>query len=300
MILLRHHLHESLKNQYLTVKSPLELWKSLKDRFDHQKTVILPRARYEWMQLRLQDFKTVSDYNSSMFRIVSKLRLCGETVTDEDMLEKTYSTFHASNVILQQQYRQKGFTTYSQLISCLLVAEENNDLLMQNHQARPTGSAPLHDLNSTFPEVNNISSSRGHGRGRGPTRGRGRGRGRGRSVGHNNTWMNPNFHGNKGKSPNKNNPLKVSTPNYETACYRCGMTDIGLDTAVTAPHLVKLYLASKEKEKGKGVETNFIEGEGYEKTHLDASDFFEDPDKNLPNFGLNPLDFPTTGMEFID
>ncbi|KAK6149849.1 hypothetical protein DH2020_017374 [Rehmannia glutinosa] len=107
------------------------------------KTVILPRAIYEWMQLRLQDFKTVSDYNSSMFRIVSKLRLCGEIVTNEDMLEKTYSTFHASNVIPQQQYRQKGFTTYSQLISCLLVAEENNDLLMQNHQARPTGSAPL-------------------------------------------------------------------------------------------------------------------------------------------------------------
>ncbi|KAL0418698.1 UNVERIFIED_CONTAM: Retrovirus-related Pol polyprotein from transposon TNT 1-94 [Sesamum radiatum] len=45
MILLRHHLHESLKSQYLTVKSPFQLWKSLKDRFDHQKTVILPRAR---------------------------------------------------------------------------------------------------------------------------------------------------------------------------------------------------------------------------------------------------------------
>ena len=40
MILLRHHLHESLKSQYLTVKSPFQLWKSLKDRFDHQKTVI--------------------------------------------------------------------------------------------------------------------------------------------------------------------------------------------------------------------------------------------------------------------
>ncbi|KAL0325901.1 UNVERIFIED_CONTAM: hypothetical protein Sradi_5159400 [Sesamum radiatum] len=83
MILLRHHLHESLKSQYLTVKSPFQLWKSLKDRFDHQKTVLLPRARYEWIQLRLQDFKTIAEYNSEMFRIVSKLRLCGEDVTDE-------------------------------------------------------------------------------------------------------------------------------------------------------------------------------------------------------------------------
>ncbi|KAL2232822.1 UNVERIFIED_CONTAM: hypothetical protein Sindi_1462200 [Sesamum indicum] len=90
MILLRHHLHESLKSQYLTVKSHFQLWKSLKDRFDHQKTVILPRARYEWIQLRLQDFKTIAEYNSEMFRIVSKLRLCGEDVTDEQMLGKKH------------------------------------------------------------------------------------------------------------------------------------------------------------------------------------------------------------------
>ena len=47
--------------------------------------------------------KKVSDYNSAMFIIVSQLKFCGQTVTDEDMLlKKTYSTFHASNVTLQQ------------------------------------------------------------------------------------------------------------------------------------------------------------------------------------------------------
>ncbi|XP_058777125.1 uncharacterized protein LOC131651482 [Vicia villosa] len=108
MIFLRRHLHEDLKNEYLTVTDPRVLLKNLKDRYDHQKTVILPKARYEWMHLRLQDFKSVSDYNFAMFRITSKLLLCGKKVTDEDMLEKTFSTFHASNVLLQQQYREKG------------------------------------------------------------------------------------------------------------------------------------------------------------------------------------------------
>nr|XP_009616444.1 uncharacterized protein LOC104108982 [Nicotiana tomentosiformis] len=88
MIFLRHHLHEGLKTEYLTVKDPLELWINLKDRYDHLKLT---------------------------------------------------------------QYREKGFKKYSELITCLLVAEQNNTLLMKNHEARPTGSAP-------FPEVNAVAA----------------------------------------------------------------------------------------------------------------------------------------------
>ena len=110
MIFLRHHLDEGLKIEYLTVKNLLELWTDLKGRYDHLKTTVLPRARYEWMHLRFQDFKTVIEYNSAVFRITSQLKLCGETIKDdEDMLKKTLTSFHASNVILQQQYREKGF-----------------------------------------------------------------------------------------------------------------------------------------------------------------------------------------------
>ncbi|XP_056697413.1 uncharacterized protein [Spinacia oleracea] len=85
MIFLRHHLHEGLKNEYLTVKDPQILWSNLKERYDHQKTVILPKARYDWLHLRLQDFKSVSEYNSSMFKITSQLKLCGEKITDADI-----------------------------------------------------------------------------------------------------------------------------------------------------------------------------------------------------------------------
>ncbi|XP_016486394.2 uncharacterized protein LOC107806696 [Nicotiana tabacum] len=147
MIFLRHHLDEWLKTEYLTLKDPFELWSSLKERYDHLKATILPRARYEWIHLRLQDFKTVSEYNSVVFRITSQLKLCGKIMNDEDLLEKTLSTFHASNMVLQQQYREKGLKKYSELISCLLVAEQHNTLLMKNHEARPTGSAPFSEVN---------------------------------------------------------------------------------------------------------------------------------------------------------
>ncbi|XP_019251006.1 PREDICTED: uncharacterized protein LOC109229917 [Nicotiana attenuata] len=104
MIFLRHHLDEGLKVEYLTVKDPLELWTGLKERYDHLKATVLPRAQYEWMYLQLQDFTT-------------------------------------------QQYRERGFKKYSELISCLLVAEQHNTLLLKNHEARPTGSAPLPKAN---------------------------------------------------------------------------------------------------------------------------------------------------------
>ncbi|XP_056848984.1 uncharacterized protein LOC130504063 [Raphanus sativus] len=102
IVIIRHHLAEGLKDQYLTIEDPLELWTELKNRYDHQKTVILPKALYDWRNLRIQDYKSVEEYNSVMFKIASKLKLCGETVTDADMLEKTFSTFHTNNMLLQQ------------------------------------------------------------------------------------------------------------------------------------------------------------------------------------------------------
>ena len=99
MIFLRHHLDEGFKNDYLTIKDPLVLWKNLKERYEHQKTVIILKARYDWMHLRLQDFRIVAEYNYELFKISSKLQLCGLKITESDMLEKTYSTFHASNVL---------------------------------------------------------------------------------------------------------------------------------------------------------------------------------------------------------
>ena len=55
IVFLRHHIHESLKTEYLFVEDPRELWESLKERYGHQNEVILPQALYEWSHLRFQD-----------------------------------------------------------------------------------------------------------------------------------------------------------------------------------------------------------------------------------------------------
>ncbi|GKE40433.1 hypothetical protein Tco_1463838, partial [Tanacetum coccineum] len=73
----------------------------------------------------------------------------------------------------QKTYCERGFKKYCDLISCLLVAEQNNELLMKNHESRPTGSAPLS-------EANVVTYDQSGGRGRGSDRVRGRGHGCGR------------------------------------------------------------------------------------------------------------------------
>ncbi|XP_048626994.1 uncharacterized protein LOC125595088 [Brassica napus] len=115
------------------MRDPKELWKSRKDRFDHQKDITLPLARDEWQSLRFQDFNKVMNYNSAVLGIVAKLRYCGETITESQMIEKTYTTFHQSHITLQQQYRLRGYTKFSELIVAFLIAEKNNELLIKNH-----------------------------------------------------------------------------------------------------------------------------------------------------------------------
>ena len=166
------------------------------------------------------------------------------------MLEKTYTTFHASNVLLQQQYRERRFTKYSELIACLLVAEQINELLLKNHQSRPTGSIPLPEANGTI-QVNRRGRRRGRefGRGHGYY-GQGLGRGRGRY----NSWNRGNYNQSQNKNNTSNNQKlncseklsgKATEPHNkkvcETECYRCGMKGHWSCTYHMAKHLVDLY-----------------------------------------------------------
>ncbi|XP_011100991.1 uncharacterized protein LOC105179093 [Sesamum indicum] len=173
----------------------------------------------------------------------------------------------------------------------MLVAEENNQLLLNNHHTRPTGSKPLPEISAALPEANATSSRKGRGRYHGSPRGHsygrghgGRGRGRGRGNDRGNTWINPIIQKHNGNKA-KNQQEKTTNENL---CYRCGISGHWSRTCRTAQHLVKLYQASV-KAKGKEVETNFVEAGIADNTHMDASDFFqsiENEDKNLPELPL--------------
>ncbi|XP_074305726.1 uncharacterized protein LOC141640946 [Silene latifolia] len=172
--------------------------------------------------------------------------------------------------------KQRGFKKYSELVSCLLVAEQNNQILLKNHQSRPTGTDPFPEVNATvsgpFPIVNATNKYSGHTRGGGPGRGRGRGRN--------------NFRGGRGgkfkrsyshrKGEPKDRPHEKIKKTGENPCHRCGSTGHWINTCRTPQHLVDLYKQSQKNNKGKNIETNFAaEHENFETNYADG-------DNNLP------------------
>jgi len=63
-------------------------------------------------------------------KLSAKLKFCKKEPTDAEKIEKTLSTMLPAQMILQQQYLQRGLTVYSELIKTLLQAEMHNELLL--------------------------------------------------------------------------------------------------------------------------------------------------------------------------
>ncbi|XP_049372427.1 uncharacterized protein LOC125837332 [Solanum verrucosum] len=173
MILLRHHLDGIRKIEYLTVKDPLVLWSSLKERYDH---------------------------------------------------------------LNMQQYREKGFKKYFELISHLLVAEQNNNLLIKNHE-KPTRSESL-------PEVNEAYAHHAR-RGKGPGHDHGCGCGCGCGRGHNYGQERKKIHG-VNHSSNKNHIQKEKGKDEKrrAGCFRCGGRGYYARDCRTPKYLIEIFQES--------------------------------------------------------
>ena len=100
-------------------EDPRALWTSLKNRYEQHKAIILSEATHEWNHLRLQDFKTVDEFDHAVHKIWSMLRFCKKEPSEAEKIEKTLSIVLPSERIITQQYREKNFTEYSSLIQTL-------------------------------------------------------------------------------------------------------------------------------------------------------------------------------------
>ncbi|KAF8112890.1 hypothetical protein N665_0059s0028 [Sinapis alba] len=164
------------------------------------------------------------------------------------MLEKTYTTFHKSHIILQQQYRLRGYTKFSDLIVALLIAEKNNELLIKNHMTCPTGSKALPEANA-LDAKNPVKENKAF-RDRGPQNYRGRGRKYNPQNRKSFQWVRSE------QSPKGKEHQGSTSKKSEDACFRCGTKGHWSRLCRTPAHLCALY---KESVKGKEKEVNFAE-----------------------------------------
>ncbi|XP_074359753.1 uncharacterized protein LOC141699832 [Apium graveolens] len=112
-------------------------------------------------------------------------------------------------------YKKRKFTKFGDFLSTLLIAEQNHESVIMNHQSRPIKSAPL-------PEVNNMLFQRKvRGKGyRGGGRGQDRYR-RGRSHGHFRPYNNSGHR--KWQSESQSKRKAPQEGKTENVCYRCGI-----------------------------------------------------------------------------
>ncbi|RID75554.1 hypothetical protein BRARA_B02593 [Brassica rapa] len=123
--IIHYHLTEELRDLYLHVEDPCALWLQLRQMF---KPVLLQKANDQWETIRFTDFKSVDEYNSALMDIVDGLILCDEIITNEDLIYKTYSTFHPEDVQLIN--KAKKFTIYEDLLSYLLASEQRKQKII--------------------------------------------------------------------------------------------------------------------------------------------------------------------------
>jgi hypothetical protein len=96
--------------------------------------------------LRLQDFKSIGEYNHTVHKISARLRFCEKEPSEVDKIENTLQTMLPSDRILQHQYRAKNYQTYSDLVHDLLQAEKHDEITLRNHDQRSVDSAPLPEV----------------------------------------------------------------------------------------------------------------------------------------------------------
>jgi hypothetical protein len=140
-------------------EEPYSLWVVLKDRYEQQKTILLSEANHEWTQIRLQDFKSIEDYNHAIHKVCAKLRFCQKEPSEEDKIEKTLQTMLPSDRIIQHQYWAWNYQYYVDLIRDLLQAEKHEELTIKNHHQRRVGAAPLPEIHHNEKKVSTSNDS---------------------------------------------------------------------------------------------------------------------------------------------
>jgi hypothetical protein len=90
LFIIQNHLHPDLKLEYVIEEEPHSLWVTLQGCYEQQKAIVLLEANHEWPQIRLQNFKSIEDYNHSIHKVCAKLWFCEKEPLKEDKIKRHF------------------------------------------------------------------------------------------------------------------------------------------------------------------------------------------------------------------
>ena len=166
---------------------------------------------------------------------------------------------------MHQQYRAQKFTKFSDLISVLFLAEKQNQLLMKNHQARPTGVIVVPKTHYSTNQRPKRQKRRGRGGQKPSHQGQ---QSEGPSKGGNKVQKRPNLTPN---APNFKNKGKAPETMDADMCYRYGSKDHWSRVCRAPKKVVDEYHSRRKK-----YESNFVQVDEPETTKMEVSNFQED------------------------
>ncbi|XP_026416760.1 uncharacterized protein LOC113312220 [Papaver somniferum] len=205
LMFLKRNIDPNLRWGYHHLKTPKELWDDLHSRFGNIHDSLIPQLNILWNEIRFLDYVKVNDFQKDMLQIQERMDFCGKKLTDEEMIQKTLSTFPTSSIILANQDVGKK-----------KVPEANHGKV--NKGKGPEGKRARHSDSDPYPRGDNTSRGRGR---------KGHNRGRGRN-GHSNIWHREGTSGHSGSDPKfektPTNPATKKTADGSAPCFKCGFT----------------------------------------------------------------------------
>jgi len=225
----------------MTERDSKVLWDSLRERFENIESMILPKVKRDWQNLRYQDYKTVEDYNTALCGIVTRMKLCKLPVEDKDLIEKTLSTFHLKMTHISRQYKKENYKTYVELSNAMQQDQGEDETIMQNHLSWPTGSMAPPEANAT--SFKKKGDKKGKREQKAPIK--------------DNDKKFKNFKKKQWKS--KKIPSGGEYGKQDQECYKCGMRGHWSRICRTPKHIVNLYQEFKNQKKSMH-ETHYVEG----------------------------------------